>query len=156
MTRHELVGLTLDQLLYNFSLGTECFELEMLDAKSFSALPNNAIIWKHKIDNGGIIQDPHNPMRTVIVVNNRTTKTIQCFIHFRDMISANNAMNHKPDAQVEAKIGIFKILDANHRKFKKLKKLIQQNNAAKDNNIFLSKLHSVFPGCWDDFIFGKK
>ena len=157
MTRHDLVGLTLDQLLNNFASGPECFDLEVAEAKSFSAGPSDAIMWKHKIENGDIIQDPTQPMRTVIIVNNKATETIQCFIHFRDMISATNAMNHKPDAQVESKaVGFFRKWDSNYRKFEKLKRLIQQNNAARENTSFLNKLHTVFPGCWDEYIFGKK
>lgn len=113
-------------------------------------------MWKHKIDNGGIMTDPLNPSRTVIIVNNKATETIQCLIYFKDMVTASNAITHKPDAQVEASVGFWKKFDSNHRKFEKLKKLIQQNKAARDNNSFLSKLHSVFPGTFDEYIFGKK
>ena len=156
MTRHDLVGLTLDQLLRNFTAGPECFELEVAESKSFSAGPSDAIMWKHKIDNGGIIQDPTQPTRTVIIVNNKATETIQCLIYFKDMISAANAISHKPDAQVESKVSYFKKWDSNYRKFEKLKKLIQANNASRENNSFLNKLHQVFPGTFDDYIFGKK
>ena len=156
MTRHDLVGLALDQLLRNFAMGPECFDLEMAESKSFSNPPSDAIMWKHKIDNGVIMSDPLNPTRTVIIVNNKATETIQCFIFFRDMLNAGNAMNHKPDAQVEAKVGFFRKWDSNYRKFEKLKKLIKSNNTARENNSFLSKLHQVFPAAFDDYIFGKK
>jgi len=156
MTRHDLVGLTLDQLLRNFALGPECFDLEIAESKSFSAGPSDAIMWKHKVDNGGLMQDPNNPSRTVVIINNRATDTMQCYIYSRDMISASNAVSHKSDAQVEAGFTFWKRFDSNHRKFIKLKKLIQQYNASRDNNTFLSKLHSVFPGTFDEYIFGKK
>jgi hypothetical protein len=137
-------------------VGSECFDLETAESKSFSTGPSDAIMWKHKVDNGGLMPDPNNPSRTVIIINNRATGTIQCLIYFKDMVSAANAISHKPDAQVEAGTGWWKRMDSNHRKFMKLKVLIQQNNAARDNNVFLSKLYSVFPGTFDQYIFGKK
>jgi len=128
----------------------------MAESKTYSTGPNDAIMWKHKIDNGGIMTDPNNPSRTVIVINNKATDTIQCMIYFRDMLTAANATHHKPDAQIESPVGFWKRFNPNWRKFHKLKKLIQQNNVARENHSFLGKLHNVFPGTFDDFIFGKK
>ena len=157
MTRQDLVGLTLEQLIRSFASSPECFDLEKAETSSFTSGPNDSILWKPRIESGGgIMTDPNNPSRTVIIVNNKATDTIQCFIYFKDMISTANALSHKADAQVECDIGFWSRFDPNWRKFQKLKKLIQANSASREDHAFLGKLHDVFPGCWDPFIFGKK
>jgi len=157
MTRSELVTLTLDQLLVTFKANPECFDLELTDTKSFSNVINDAIVWKHRIEQeSSFIADPHNPARTVIVVHNKATEEIQCFIYMTDIKNVNSMNSLKADAEMVAQIGTIRLFDANYRRFMQLKKLIQKRNKDKEKDKFLSKLYSIFPGTFDDHIFGKK
>jgi hypothetical protein len=158
MTRKELVGLTLDQLLLNFSTSPECFDLEFLDVRSFTVSASEAIMWKHRVevDSGSYIPDPNNPTRTIVVIHNKSTHRMTCNIYFRDMINIANTASHTAEATCEAKLGFFVTFDSNYKKFNKLKSLIVKHSRAKESNTFLSKLHAVFPGTFDEYIFGKK
>jgi hypothetical protein len=157
MTRHELVGLTLDQLIEAFKANPECFDLECTELKSFVGGTNEAIMWKHRVEvDKSYMPDPHNPARTVVVINNKHAEEIQCFIFMSALTSINNAASSKADADMSSPVGIFRFLDKNHKKFKKLKNMIVKREKNKECDKFLSKLYAIFPGTFDDHIFGKK
>lgn len=157
MTRSELVSLTLDQLIDTFKRNPECFDLEATELRSFTNVVNDAIMWKHRIEvDKAYVPDPHNPTRAIVVIHNRNADEIQCFIYMSDIKSINNAASSKADAEMVSPIGSFRFLDRNYRKFQTLKKLIIRRNKNAEKDKFLSKLYSIFPGTFDDHIFGKK
>jgi hypothetical protein len=161
MEKHEIISLTLDQLIERFHLSPESFDYEDPSTPN-KMLVNPIIIWQPKFDLGNsVVPDPNNEQKTVIITYSELTSEMSCYIFASTQISLSNLMNtvsnaSKTDAVISYKLGVFASFRVNHRKFMKLKKLIQNRERMKENDNFMKKLCKVFPGTLDDHIFGRK
>ena len=147
MTSKELMRLTLLQLIEYFYMYPECFMLEDPElSTSEKAYHQTNIIFQSK-------SDPDTAKRSIVINWNDIAKTLQCSIYFKE-IPMNGPSGLKPDAHTSVQME-WKHLNVSYRLFRKLRKAML--NRLKDNeyNEFLSKLHSVFPGTFDEYIFGK-
>lgn len=159
MKKHELIGLTLNQLISTFYSNPESFELDVNDLKPYFGSSNDTIMWRPRVptdQTGTYAPDPNNPSRSVIIFFNKNTKEIQCCIYMTSLTKASDGIHLRPDAKIDCFINkYFYLISPNYRKFQLLKKLIQKRDRDAENDKFLRKLHNVFPGTFDDFIFGK-
>ena len=147
MTRRELVGLTLDQLISAFAEEPNNFSIEITDVTSrgYSNALHSSIMWRDKT-NG----------RTIVMLYNKKAKELQCTIYAHDIQNINNMSSLTPDAAMCSDVKWFKIFDSNYKKFDILRKLIVHKDIHNKNHEFLDKLRHIFPSMMDDVIFGKK
>jgi 23S rRNA U2552 (ribose-2'-O)-methylase RlmE/FtsJ len=147
MTKDELMRLTLQQLTENFYLHPECFVLEDPEVGSdLKGISNSIITFQSAAD-------PNSNTRAVVITYNETIRMLTCNIYFKT-IPPNGITGVKPDAYTSVRIE-FRLFNGTYKKFRKLRAAMIKNFREKENNEFLKKLHSVFPGTFDDFIFGE-
>ena len=149
MTKNEMMLLTIKQLINHFNQHPECFALEEQDNPDLSySFYNSTIVFQN---NNDIISNP----RTVMVTFNSSTCMIDCKIYFRTVLIGGTASNFKPDASMAIPV-TFKMFNKPYRMFKALRTSIVKRKKDSEGDEFLKKLHSVFPGTFDDYIFGKQ
>ena len=145
MTKDELMQLTIKQLTEYFYAHSECFNLESPTFISSSAVAQNpTIIFQSQIN-------PINASRSMTLAYDPLLKTMTCQIFFRQIAHAN-ATN--PDATICISIE-YKWFSKSYWMYRKLHKQVAEKLAIQKHNEYLDKLHSVFPGSYDDYIFGK-
>lgn len=151
MHKHELVGMTIQQLIDHFKRSPESFEYYDQDRKpNSSILPT--IFWQPKVQLGDymstIVQDPNNN-HAVVVSYNAMLNELTCYLFLRAPPNmASIASGHAADCTMSSKRW-FENWRGNYRKFKKLRNLIIARDKRKENLIYLKKLSSVFPDTMD-------
>ena len=111
------------------------------------------IIWQPRIQlKDELIDDPNGDHRAMIISFNPNSGEFNCYIFFRCIGKLSDIVGIKADAVMTSR-QLFPKLRSNHRKFKKLIKLIKMRDLAKENETFLKKLCRVFPTTLDQHIF---
>lgn len=153
MEKHNLIGLALDQLIESFAASPECFIYESRDYTPDYATTIPTIIWQPKIQlKDELIDDPNGDHRSMIISFNPNSGEFNCYIFFRYVGKLSDMVGIKADAVMTSR-QLFPKLRSNHRKFKKLIRLIKARDLAKENETFLKKLCRVFPTTLDQHIF---
>ena len=148
MDKHELIKLTLDQLMEHFKLSPESFQYQdSLTNPSKSSFPT--IIWQPKVQMGdSVVADPNNN-HTVVLTFNEHLEEFKCFIYLKTPINLETT----PADSVIVSRRSFEKWRRNYKRFIKLKKLILARDTHIENMGFLSKLSSVFPHTMDCYLF---
>lgn len=157
MQKVELIELTLDQLLETFKTSPESFDYKDRCSPGSDSWPYQTIIWQPKFqlktDNlGDIIADPNNLPKTVAVYFNHHMGDMQVLIFNKSFITAADMTVAKADSYI-ACIQWFPTWRAPYRKMMRLKRLIEARNVHRENDAFLRKLYSIFPGSLDRQLF---
>ena len=148
MTKEEMMQLTIQQLTEYFYMNPECFSLEDMDGNLDRFYFNNStIVFQSK-------NDPTSNPRSVAITYNDTMRNMTCHIFFRTLLVGQNPSSLKSDASSNIKVN-FKWFNKSYKMFRTLRCHIIDRKRNEDSNEFLKKLHSVFPGTFDDYIFGK-
>ena len=157
MHKHELVGITIQQLIEHFKTSPESFEFYDQDRKPHYA---NAptICFQPKIQLDSLIpavNDPNNSHAVVVSFHNN--KELACYIFLKapgNLMSLNSCATAADSVTSSSRR--FEKWRSNYRKFKYLRNLIMTRDKYKDNLIYLKKLSAVFPDTMDDpYIFDK-
>jgi hypothetical protein len=157
MKKHELIELTLEQLIESFKTSPESFEYEDQDYSPHKMCANPTIIWQPKFElrdnQGSIVTDPHQKEKTVIVSFNPNTGEMSCYIFNKAVNNLSSFAGIAADAAILS-VRNFSKWRSDYRKFSKLSRLIKAKDRTKESDKFLRKLCSVFPGTLDKHILG--
>jgi hypothetical protein len=158
VTKEELIALTLKQLRENIAHSPEQFEIECPELNPSRSSMSSSIIWRPRFNlDGNLVTDPTNNPRTVIVTLNHTTRELGCYIFLKDISSIFNAQGVVSEASALVKLdswplSFYKV----YRDFNRLKNTVIKNIGTQENEKFLKKLCSVFPGTFEEDLLGKK
>lgn len=157
MDKHELVGITIQQLIEHFKSSPESFEY--VDSRT---RPNTdrhpTIFWQPKVQLGDymstVVQDPNNS-HAVVVNWNPLNNELTCYLFLKAPANlAGTSGGQAADCVMSSKRW-FEKWRGNYRKFNKLKDLIMERDKRKENLTYLKKLSSVFPDTMDIHILDK-
>jgi hypothetical protein len=151
MTKAQLLNLVLDQLLQQAMESPESFEILEPPVSA-----NESIVWRPKITSKvdpayPSFVDPSDNNRCVIVTYHKYMDTIVCHIGRSLTMAASN--NY--EAMVDVKKH-WMTWTREYRKYHRLISIIREYAKNKETMKFLRKLNDVFPGTFEEDIFGKK
>ena len=151
MDKHELVGITIKQLIEHFKSSPESFEYQDQDRRPGSSA-NPTIFWQPKVQLGDymstVVQDPNNN-HAVVVTFNPMMNELSCYLLLKAPPSLTTSLNGITyDCMMSSKRW-FERYRSNYRKFAKLRDLIIARDKSKENLTYLKKLSSVFPDTMD-------
>ena len=146
MTKHELIEMTLDQLLDEFKAFPESF---VYGDREHTTNPTYypTITWQPKIElDNSVVCDPNDTGRIVTVSYDLKSRVFRC-----DLFSSVT----KAGASISTDRRLFETWRANHKKFFKLARFIKKHGQDKEGRNFLKKLCDVFPSTLDEHLLGK-
>lgn len=153
MNKHELINLTLKQLIERFRMSPESFEYSGPDVDVSGN--SDYIIWQPKVilsdSDLSTITDPNNN-HAIIIQFNHSAAEFSCYIFLNPPPDLKSIYAAKADCLIHSKRS-FEKFRGNYKKFKKLKNMILKKYANKENRSYLKKLSSVFPDIMDDYMF---
>lgn len=148
MEKHELVGITLQRLIYHFKESPESFEFHDGFTMGYTV---PTIIFRPKIQlsdhSSTVVADPNNE-HAVVVCFNPNINEISCHIFMKATASLNVTT---ADISISS-CRWFEKLRSNYRKFESLRVLIAERDQFKHNRNYLKKLSSVFPDTMDNHL----
>jgi hypothetical protein len=157
MDKHELVGMTIKQLIEHFKSSPESFEYYDQTRKPNSCM-QPTIVWQPKVQLGDymstVVQDPNNSHAVVVSFNDMVNE-LTCYLFLKaptNLVSMNASAI--ADCIMTSKRS-FEKWRGNYRKFKKLRDLIIARDKHKENLTYLKKLSSVFPDTMDTHLLDK-
>ena len=158
MSRNELVGITIQQLIEHFKRSPESFEYYDHDSKPSSQQMQPTIFFQPKVQLSDymstIVEDPNNN-HAVIVSFNQINNELTCYLFLKAPINLqSNSSNPVADSVVSSRQW-FEKWRGNYRKFNKLRKLILDRDKRKENLTYLKKLAYVFPDTLDSDLLDK-
>ena len=157
MDKHELVGMTLRQLIDHFKGSPESFEYYDQYRKPNSSM-YPTIYYQPKVQLGDymstVVHDPNNS-HAVVVMFNTMTNELTCYLFLKAPANFMGLSGGHAADCVMTSGRPFETLRGNYRKFKKLRDLIVAKDKEKENLVYLKKLSSVFPHTLDAHILDK-
>jgi hypothetical protein len=157
MYKHELVGITIQQLIEHFKTSPESFEYYDVDRKPYHSM-HPAIYWQPKVQLGdpssSIVDDPNNG-HAICVSWNANAKELTCFLFLKAPPNLMSGNSHQAADGVVTSCRWFERLRGNYRKFKYLRDMIIARDKYRENLIYLKKLSAVFPDTMDTHLFDK-
>ena len=149
MYDHELVGLTIEQLIKHFKLSPESFSFsDRFNSATSRSIPT--IMWQPRIqlkDYLDSILDPNNS-GGIMVSWNPYSHEVTCYLFTKTPLDINLC---NPDNTMSSKRW-FEKYRSNYKRFKQLKNLIRMYEQHKDSIRYLKKLSAVFPDLLDHHI----
>jgi len=144
MDSEELMRLTLQQLLDFFYMYPECFSLEdpELSTKNNNYHTTNIIFQSQP--------DPNSNVRSIVINWSEMGTTLQCYIYFKELPFLGHA-SLIADAHIMLQVE-YKWFSKSHRLYRKLRKALLTRKKDSEHDEYLKKLHSVFPGCFDEIL----
>ena len=157
MDKHELVGMTIQQLIEHFKSSPESFEYYDHDRKHNSST-HPTIFWQPKVQLGDymstVVQDPNNN-HAVVVNFNPLNNELTCYLFMKAPPNFASLSGGQVADCVMTSARWFERYRGNYRKFIKLKNLIIARDKRKENLTYLKKLSSVFPDTMDTHLLDK-
>jgi len=153
--KHELIGMTIQQLIEHFKSSPESFEYYDRDTKSNNSV-HPTIVFQPKIqltDSATIIRDPNNN-HAVIVVFHEMSSELLCYLFSKAPPNLSSLGVVVADCTISSK-QYFIRWRSNYKKFNKLRDLILKRDSNREASEYLDKLSSVFPDSGDENIIGK-
>ena len=155
MDKHELVGITLQQLLEHFKMSPESFEYydyTNRPANTNAKYHYPCILWQPRVQLGdvtsNVVQDPNNS-HAVVVSFDESEKTLICYVFLKAPSNLATASLPPVADSIMYSKRRFEKWRSNYKKFKKLRDLIKARDKRKENLTYLTKLTSVFPDTMD-------
>lgn len=157
MTKEELVGITIQQLIEHFYNSPESFEYYDQNRKPASSI-QPTIFWQPKIQLGdylsSVVQDPNNN-HAVVINFNPLNNELTCYLFLKAPPNFASLSGGFPADCVISSRRWFEQYRGNYRKFNKLRKLIVKRDKQLENMNYLKKLSSVFPDTMDAHLLDK-
>jgi hypothetical protein len=154
MKKWELIGLTLEQLLEQHKQTPESFEYADKDYPVTGQGGNPLIYWQPKVDlKSSVVPDPNESQKAVIITYNELTGRLVCYIYSNIVPGLKAMEGRNADATVIDDRKFMK-WRSNWHKFNKLAEAIKEHDRSKENDTFLKKLFSIFPGTLDKHLLG--
>ncbi len=158
MKKWELIGLTLEQLLERQRQNPESFEYSDKSYPIVGGGGQPTIYWQPKLtikSDSRTISDPNESQKAVIITFNDFTNQLICYIHSAITTTGIKALESKhADASMVDDRNFIKYR-ANWRKFQQLANAIKEHDRTKENERYLKKLFSIFPGTLDKHLLGE-
>jgi len=155
MQKHELVGITIQQLIEHFKSSPESFEY--YDHNCKPAIMNPTICFQPKVQLGdpssSTVSDPNNGHAIFVSFNNDTELTCYLFLKAPQNLMSSNSSYAADSVMTSSRP--FEKWRGNYRKFKQLRNLIMARNKYKENLTYLKKLSVVFPDTMDSHLLDK-
>jgi hypothetical protein len=148
MDKIETLMLVLRQLIENHKSRPEYFKIST-DYSTIHASSSPTIVWKRVIDldEDTRIDDPNSDDKYIVVTYDKNAKVIRCSIYPNS--------KDRAEAVFSAPVGDIPILNGHYRYFMRLFKAVQRHEKIQEQTHFIKKFHYLFPGSFEDDIFGK-
>ena len=152
MHKHELVGITIQQLIEHFKISPESFEFYDQDRRPHTSM-HPTVFWQPKVQLGdassSVVDDPNNGHAVVVSFHNGE---LTCYIFLKAPANLQSSSACQAADSVVSSARSFEKWRGNYRKFKHLRNLILARDKYRENLIYLKKLSAVFPDTMDSHL----